>query len=254
MPDIVELFTLANLIAFLTLAALEIVLGIDNIVFIAILTGKLDPSQRARARRIGLTAAMVMRVLLLLTIAAIMKLDKTTLFTLLEQPFTVKDLILLLGGLFLIAKATWEIHDKLEAPKDEDTRAVRRAASFASAIGQIMLLDLVFSIDSVITAVGMVQVVAVMVAAVVVAVLVMMAFANPICDFIERHPTLKMLALAFLLLIGVMLVVESFGGHVPKGYIYFAMGFSLFVELLNIRLRRVSRPVTLHGPHAPREG
>lgn len=257
MPEFAEMFTVASLVAFLTLTALEIVLGIDNIVFIAILTGKLPPEQRAKARRLGLGGAMVMRIALLLTIGAIMKLDKTTLFTLFHHAFTAKDLILLLGGLFLLGKATHEMHSKLEAPKPETSaggsRSIAGAAvvSFGSVIGQILMLDLVFSIDSVITAVGMVQHVPIMIASVIVAVAVMMAFAGPICEFIERHPTMKILALSFLLLIGVMLVAESFGGHIAKGYLYFAMGFSLVVELLNIRLRRVSQPVHLHEPVLP---
>ncbi len=239
-----ELFTAENAIALLTLSALEIVLGIDNIIFIAIITGKLDPAVQARARRLGLLAAMGMRILLLLGITWIMSL-KTTLFNVMGVDFTGKGLILLAGGLFLIGKATYEIHHKLEGPGTAET--AKRAASFGSAIVQIMLIDIVFSLDSVITAVGMVKEdgVPIMITAVVLAVLVMMVFAEPISHFVERHPTLKMLALAFLLLIGVMLVVEGMGGHINKGYIYFAMAFSLGVELLNMRARR-PRPTAAH--------
>lgn len=241
-----HLLTAESAIAFLTLSVLEIVLGIDNIVFIAILTGKLRPEDRARVRTIGLMGAMVMRILLLLSIVWIMKLDKTVLFTLpvINHGITGKDLILLLGGLFLIGKATWEIHDKLEAGGEHGKG--KAIASVVSAIVQIMLLDLVFSIDSVITAVGMAKHIEIMIAAVVAAVLVMLAFSGPICAFIEHHPTIKILALAFLILIGVMLVAEGAGQHVSKGYIYFAMGFSLFVELLNIRFRKAHKPVHLH--------
>ena len=231
-----ELISFESLAALATLAALEIVLGIDNIVFIAIVTGRLDPKVQPRARRIGLLAAMVARILLLLCITWIMGL-KRDLFTLLGHGFSGKDLILLGGGFFLLAKATYEIHHKLEVVADAgQTRRV--AGSFAAAIGQIMLIDVVFSLDSVITAVGMARQVAVMVAAIVLAVIVMMVFAEPISRFIERHPTMKMLALSFLLLVGVMLVAEAFDKHIGRGYIYFAMTFSLGVEMLNIRVRR----------------
>jgi predicted tellurium resistance membrane protein TerC len=240
-----ELLTAENAIALLTLTALEIVLGIDNIVFISILTSKLPPSQRARGRRLGLGAAMLMRILLLLAIGWVVGLTRP-LFELLGHAVSGRNLILLGGGLFLLGKATYEIHDKLEG---ESGRAVPRGAapSFTSVIVQIMILDMVFSLDSVITAVGMAREIAVMVTAVVIAVLVMMVFAGPISAFIERHPTLKMLALSFLILIGAMLVVEGFGKHIEKGYIYFAMAFSLAVELLNLRLRRVRAPVQLHA-------
>jgi predicted tellurium resistance membrane protein TerC len=231
----------------LTLTALEIVLGIDNIVFIAILTSRLPPQEQRKARNVGLALAMLMRIALLLAISAIMKLTQpvfSSFFDRLGHPFSGKDLILLFGGLFLIAKATYEIHHKLQAVTDEQMRA--RPTAFARIIVQILLLDLVFSLDSVITAVGMVQHVSVMIVAVVIAVLVMMVFAGKISRFIEHHPSLKMLALSFLLLVGVMLVVEGWasragtqeGVHIDKGYIYFAMGFSLFVELLNIRTVR----------------
>jgi predicted tellurium resistance membrane protein TerC len=240
-----ELFTSENAIALLTLAGLEIVLGIDNIVFISILVGKLPAAQQANARRIGLLLAMGMRIALLLAISWVMGLT-APLFAVLEHPFTGRDLILLLGGLFLVAKATWEIHDKLEG-EEHAAGGAKRAVSLASILTQIVLLDLVFSLDSVITAVGMARHIEIMIAAVVIAVGVMLAFAGSISAFIERHPTLKMLALAFLLLIGVVLVADGFGQHVSKGYIYFAMAFSLFVEVLNIRIRKPkAEPVHLH--------
>ncbi len=232
-----QLLTTENALAFLSLTMLEIVLGIDNIVFIAILSGKLDPSVQSKARRVGLAGAMLMRIGLLLCISWILHL-KESLLTLMGHDLTGKNLVLLVGGLFLIGKATYEIHDKLEVPGPSNAKTPK-AATFASAIVQIMLLDIVFSIDSVITAVGMADHLAVMIAAVVAAVGVMMVCANPVCAFIERHPSLKMLALSFLLLIGVMLVAEGLGTHVSKGYIYFAMGFSLGVEVLNLRFRKI---------------
>jgi predicted tellurium resistance membrane protein TerC len=241
-----ELFTSENLIALLTLSSLEIVLGIDNIVFISILVGKLPREGQAKARQIGLLLAMGMRIALLVAISWVIGLT-APLFVLpvLEQEISGRDLILLLGGLFLVAKATWEIHDKLEG--GDHTRAAPRVASFGAILLQIVLLDIVFSLDSVITAVGLVKEIAIMITAVVIAVLVMMVFAGRISAFIERHPTLKMLALSFLLLIGVVLIADGFGQHVSKGYIYFAMAFSLFVEVLNIRMRRVTTPpVELH--------
>jgi predicted tellurium resistance membrane protein TerC len=239
-----ELFTSENLIALLTLSSLEIVLGIDNIVFISILVGKLPRERQASARQIGLLLAMGMRIALLLAISWVMGLTEP-LFSVIDHAFSGRDLILLFGGLFLVAKATWEIHDKLEG--SEHGQAAPRAASFGAILVQIMLLDIVFSLDSVITAVGMAREVAIMVAAVVIAVLVMMVFAARISAFIERHPTMKMLALSFLLLIGVVLIADGFGQHVSKGYIYFAMAFSLFVEIMNLRLRRTPEPpVHLH--------
>ncbi len=263
--DLTLLFTAENALALVTLAALEIVLGIDNIVFIAILSGKLPPEQRNRARRLGLLAAMVMRIGLLLSISWIMSL-KDALFTIpiaaMGEAAHVsgKDLILFIGGLFLIAKATHEIHTKLEGPEDE-ARATGAYSSMSSVIAQIMVMDIIFSLDSVITAVGMVKAkpgemwvaLTIMIAAVMIAVFVMMAFARPISDFVERHPTIKMLALSFLVLIGVMLVADAFEQHIPKGYIYFAMAFSLFVEMLNIRMRKAAaKPVHLHQqPHMP---
>jgi predicted tellurium resistance membrane protein TerC len=228
------------------LTSLEIVLGIDNIVFISILCGKLPPEQQARGRRLGLTLAMIMRIVLLLSISWVMGLTRP-LFEVFGTAFSGRNLILAGGGLFLLAKATWEIHDKLEgAVSDEKKgRRSRRYASFTSVLIQIALLDLVFSLDSVITAVGMARSIEVMVAAVVIAVLVMMAFAGFISRFVEAHPTFKMLALSFLILIGAMLLVEGFGKHVEKGYVYFAMAFSLTVEILNIRMRSMRSPVEL---------
>ncbi len=234
------LLTAQGLIGLVTLAALEIVLGIDNIVFIAILAEKLPENQQSRARRLGLLAAMVTRILLLLAIGWIMGLT-APLFTVLGVKISGKSLILIGGGLFLLAKATREIHHRVDAPDDGAGPTARQSASFASAIIQIMIMDIVFSIDSVITAVGMAESPAVMIVAVVIAVVVMMIFADPVSAFIKKHATLKMLALAFLLLIGLMLVVEGIGQHVNKGYIYFAMGFSLAVELLNLRAAKVSR-------------
>lgn len=233
-------------ISLVTLTVLEIVLGIDNVVFIAILAGKLPPEQREKARRLGLSLALITRVLLLLSITWIMSL-KAQLFSLFGHGFTGRDLILLVGGLFLIAKATKEIHEKLEG---EDGHVSRKMApTFTSVITQILLLDIVFSLDSVITAVGMVRQVGVMIAAVVIAVGFMLLFSAHISRFIERHPTLKMLALSFLLLIGVVLVADGFGQHINKGYIYFAMAFSVFVEVLNLRLRsKPTKEVVLRQP------
>ncbi|HEX2836720.1 MAG TPA: TerC family protein [Phycisphaerales bacterium] len=225
------------IIALVTLTAMEIVLGIDNIVFIAILCARLPEKERNKARVVGLALAMITRVLLLLGITWIMSLSKTALFTLpvLNHELTGKDLVLLLGGLFLIYKATKEIHGKVEGShEDHKTGGV---AKFWPVIGQIIIIDIVFSLDSVITAVGMANQIWVMVTAVIVAVLVMLLVSGRIASFIDRHPTVKMLALAFLLLIGVMLVADGLGQHVPKGYIYFAMAFSLGVEVLNMVVR-----------------
>ncbi|HWP35141.1 MAG TPA: TerC family protein [Thermodesulfobacteriota bacterium] len=236
-------------IAFVTLTALEIVLGIDNIVFISILVAKLPPAQRDRARLLGLSLAMLMRIALLFSISWVIGLT-APLFTVFGEEISGRDLILLGGGLFLIAKSTHEMHQKLEGEEARASARVRPA--FASVLTQILLLDLVFSLDSVITAVGMVAEIPIMVAAVVVAVGFMLLFSGPISRFVQRHPTVKMLALAFLLLIGVTLVAEGLGRHIPKGYIYFAMAFSLFVELLNLRLRRVTaEPVRFHEAYAP---
>lgn len=234
--------------AFATLTLLEVVLGIDNVVFISILADKLPADERARARTIGLSLAMLMRIGLLFSLAWVIGLT-APLFSVLAQEISGRDLVMLLGGLFLLAKATHEIHLSLEGPEGVKSSGVR--ASFGAVIVQILLLDIVFSLDSVITAVGMVDQLSIMVAAVVVAVGVMLVFAGSIADFVGRHPTVKMLALSFLLLIGVMLVAEAFDQHIPKGYIYFAMAFSLFVEMLNQRIRRVpAEPVQLHKPIA----
>jgi predicted tellurium resistance membrane protein TerC len=229
-------------IALLTLSALEIVLGVDNVIFISVLASKLPRSEQGRARRIGLLGAMFTRIALLFSLALLARLT-TPLFGVFGQEFSGRDLILVSGGLFLLAKATWEIHDNLEG--GEHHRADKAVTSFVGLIAQIMVLDIVFSLDSVITAIGMARQIGVMVAAVVVAVAVMMWASGPIASFVDRHPTVKILALSFLLLIGFSLVAEGFGQHVPKGYIYFAMGFSVFVEMLNLRLRRVSDPVHL---------
>jgi predicted tellurium resistance membrane protein TerC len=233
-------------IALATLTFLEIVLGVDNIIFISILSGKLPPAEQPRARRLGLLGAMVTRVMLLFSLAWIIRLTHPW-FTVLGRGISGRDLILILGGLFLMGKSTHEIHDKLEG--EEGHASGRVAASFASVIIQIMLLDVVFSLDSVITAVGMVDELWVMVTAVIVAVGIMMWAAESISAFVHRHPTVKMLALSFLLLIGLSLLAEGFGHHIPKGYIYFAMGFSVFVESINLRLRRKSSPVQLHEPY-----
>jgi predicted tellurium resistance membrane protein TerC len=222
-------------IALLTLTALEIVLGIDNIIFISILAGKLPRDQQARARTLGLAAAMVSRIALLFSLAWVMRLTNP-LFAVLGQEISGRDLILILGGLFLLAKSTHEIHLKVEG-SDEHVKEVA-VNSFWGVILQIFVLDVVFSLDSVITAIGMADEVAVMIAAVIVAILFMMAFAGAVGEFVERHPTVKMLALSFLLMIGLSLVAEGLDQHIPKGYIYFAMAFSVFVEMLNLRIRQ----------------
>jgi predicted tellurium resistance membrane protein TerC len=226
-------------IGLLTLTALEIVLGIDNIIFISILAGKLPPEQEAKARRLGLMVAMVSRILLLFSLTWVVRLT-SPLFVLFGHSISGRDLVLLVGGLFLLAKATHEIHDKLEG--GEGDRSAKVAASMTAVLVQIMLLDVVFSLDSVITAVGMVQHLAVMVTAVVIAVGVMLVFSGAVSRFVNRHPTVKILALSFLIMIGVMLIAEGFGQHIPKGYVYFAMAFSVFVEMLNMRVRKVSQP------------
>jgi predicted tellurium resistance membrane protein TerC len=238
--------TTDGLIALVTLTFLEIVLGVDNIIFISILSGKLGADEQTRARRVGLIAAMVMRILLLLSLTWIMRLT-APLFTVFQQEISGRDLILILGGLFLLGKATLEIHDKLEG--EEGHGSARVAPSFASVIVQIMLLDIVFSLDSVITAVGMAEDVSIMVTAVVISVGIMMFAAEPISAFVNRHPTVKVLALSFLLLIGVSLIGDGLGMHIPKGYVYFAMGFSVFVEMINLRVRKKTAPVKLHSPY-----
>lgn len=242
------IFTADNLVALLTLTALEVVLGVDNVIFISILAGKLPPADQDRARRVGLLAAMVMRILLLFSLAWIVRLTEP-IVTILGRGISGRDLILLGGGLFLIAKATMEIHEKLEGVEGE--RSARVAPSFGAVIVQIMLLDIVFSLDSVITAVGMADSIAVMVIAVVLAVGIMMLSAAGVSAFVQRHPTVKVLALSFLMLIGLSLVGEGMGHHIPKGYIYFAMGFSVFVEMINLRLRAGGPPVELHEPYTP---
>jgi predicted tellurium resistance membrane protein TerC len=233
-------------IALATLTILEIVLGIDNIVFISILAGKLRQEDRARARKIGLSLAMFIRIALLWSITWVMRLT-TPWFVAFGNEISGRDMILLVGGLFLIAKSTHEIHEKLEG--EEGHGSARVAASFVGIIVQILLLDIVFSLDSVITAVGMADDLAVMVLAVVIAVGVMLLSAGAISDFVEHHPTVKMLALSFLLLIGVSLIGEGLDQHIPKGYIYFAMGFSIFVEMINLRIRAKVAPVHLHRPY-----
>ncbi len=235
-------------IAFVTLTFLEIVLGVDNVIFISILSGKLPKDQQKRARRVGLVAAMLMRIGLLFSLTWMARLTEP-LFHVMGQGFSGRDLILVVGGLFLLAKATYEIHDKLEG--EEGHSSGRVAATFASVITQVMLLDIVFSLDSVITAIGMADNLVVMVTAVVLAVAVMLVAAEPISAFVEVHPTVKILALSFLLLIGLSLVADGFGQHISKGYIYFAMGFSVFVEMINIRIkgRRKAKPVELRHPY-----
>ena len=240
------LLTSDNLIALVTLTALEVVLGVDNVIFISILAGKLRTEDQARARRVGLMAAMVMRILLLFSLAWIVRLTEP-LFTVLGKGISGRDLILLGGGLFLLAKATIEIHEKLEGVEGE--RSARVAPSFGAVILQIMVLDIVFSLDSVITAVGMAESLAVMVIAVVLAVGIMLLSSTAVSEFVQEHPTVKVLALSFLMLIGMSLVGEGLGQHIPKGYIYFAMGFSVFVEMINLRVRKKGVPVDLHEPY-----
>jgi predicted tellurium resistance membrane protein TerC len=239
-----------GLVALVTLSVLEVVLGIDNVIFISILAGKLPKESQERARRIGLMAAMGMRILLLMSIAWIVRLT-APLFTLpvVDRPISGRDLILIIGGMFLLFKATREIHDKLEG--EEGHVSARVAPTMAAVITQIMLLDIVFSLDSVITAVGMADDLSIMVAAVVIAVAIMMFAARPVSEFVDAHPTVKVLALSFLLLIGCSLVAEGFGVHIPKGYVYFAMGFSVFVEMINLRTKAKAKPVDLHDAYRP---
>ncbi|MFA6288129.1 MAG: TerC family protein [Opitutaceae bacterium] len=235
-------------ISLFTLTALEIVLGIDNIIFISILAGKLPAHQQDKARKLGLSLALITRILLLCSLTWLMKLT-TVLFTLpvLHAEITGKSLILLAGGLFLIGKSVVEVHEKLESPDGHETTG-KKITSFSATIVQILLLDIVFSLDSVITAVGMAQHLGVMVAAVIIALVVMLMFAKAISDFVNRHPTLKMLALSFLILIGMTLVGEALGQHIPKGYIYFSMAFAFGVEMLNLRIRTKAKPVQLRSP------
>jgi predicted tellurium resistance membrane protein TerC len=235
-----------GLLALVTLTFLEIILGVDNVIFISILSGRLPTKDQLKARRTGLLAAMVMRIGLLMSIAWLVRLTEP-LFTVLGRAIAGRDLILIGGGLFLLGKATLEIHERLEG--EETAGRERVAPSFGAVIVQIMLLDIVFSLDSVVTAVGMAEDVSVMVAAVVMSVAIMMFAAEPISAFVSKHPTIKMLALSFLLLIGMSLVGDGLGMHVRKGYIYFAMGFSVFVEMINLRVRKAGPPVKLHQPY-----
>ncbi|MEI7968881.1 MAG: TerC family protein [Betaproteobacteria bacterium] len=235
-------------VALATLVVLEIVLGVDNIIFISILVGRLPAHERNLARNLGLGAAMVTRLLLLLSLAWIMRLT-APLFEVLGQPFSGRDLILVTGGLFLLWKSVHEIHNSLEGAEDDHARA--GAASFAGVLAQIAVIDIIFSLDSVITAVGMVDQIGVMVLAIIITVGVMLVAARPIGEFVDRHPTVKMLALAFLIVVGVALVADGLGFHIPKGYIYFAMAFSMGVELLNIRARSRGKAVVLHKPDRP---
>ncbi|MEX2178549.1 MAG: TerC family protein [Gemmatimonadaceae bacterium] len=233
-------------IGLLTLTVLEVVLGIDNIIFISILASKLPAQQQPLARRLGLTGAFVSRLALLFSIAWVVKLT-APLFTVFDFPISGRALILIVGGLFLIGKATFEIHGKLEG-EDHEATGKRVMPSLVGVVAQIMVIDIVFSLDSVITAVGMVDQISIMVIANVIALGIMLMAAGPIAGFVDRHPTVKMLALSFLLLIGTNLVAEGFGAHIPKGYTYFAMGFAVMVEMLNLRLRKKSEPVQLHRP------
>lgn len=233
-------------IAFLTLVALELVLGVDNVIFISILASKLPPEQQQSARRTGIMLAVVTRILLLLSLSWIIGLTEP-LFTVIGFKISGRDIVLVVGGLFLIWKSVHEIHQRLEG--DEGRAGAKVRAAFWSVIIQIMLLDIVFSLDSVITAVGMVDELAIMIAAVIIAAVVMIFSATPLSNFVERHPTVKMLALSFLLLIGFTLIVEGLHQKIPKGYIYFAMGFSVLVEMLNLRIRGKGEPVTLHEPY-----
>lgn len=245
--SLLELLTDPNAwLAFATLAALEIVLGIDNLIFISILAGKLPPEQQARARQMGIAVALISRLALLFTLAWIMKLT-APLFAVAGNEISGKDLVLLIGGLFLIYKATMEIHEKLEGHEAPATVSGAGGAAFGAVILQIMVIDVVFSLDSIITAVGMVDHLAIMVAAILASVAFMLLFASAVHGFVNRHPTIKMLALAFLLVIGLALIADGLDFHIPKGYIYSAMAFAIAVELLNIRLRRAGTPVHLHG-------
>jgi predicted tellurium resistance membrane protein TerC len=244
------LFSAEGLIALATLTLLEVILGVDNVIFISILSSKLPAASQGRARRTGLLAAMAMRIVLVLSVAWIIGLTQP-LVTILGRGISGRDLVLIGGGLFLLGKATLEIHDGLEG--EEGHGSARVAPSLAAVIAQIMLLDIVFSLDSVITAVGMADDVSIMIGAVVLAVGIMMFSAEPISRFVSEHPTVKMLALSFLLLIGLSLVGDGLGMHIPKGYIYFAMGFSVFVEMVNLRVRAAKSPVHLHRSYVREE-
>ncbi len=244
MEQLAHLFTLDGVISLLTLIVMEIVLGIDNIIFISILAGKLPKNQQAKARRIGLSLALLMRIGLLFSITWIIGL-KEDVITVAGLGFSGRDLVLLAGGLFLIAKSTSEIHSKIEGEEDHTNPDLKRITMNA-AIVQILLLDVVFSFDSILTAVGLVNEIVTMIAAVIISMIVMLVAAKSVSDFVNNHPTIKMLALAFLLMIGFMLVVEAFDVHVPKGYVYFAMAFSLLVELMNLRMRKKSTKKAVH--------
>lgn len=249
------------LLGLLTLTAMEIVLGIDNVIFLAIIVGKLPKEKQARARKLGLAAALGTRLLLLASLSFLIGLTKP-LFTLPDLPLlhdlearevSLRDLILLVGGIFLIGKSVTEIHEKLESAKPQDAAKPTKTVSFAKVLIQIAIIDIIFSLDSVITAIGMVEELWVMIVAMILSMLVMLAFAGSIGDFVAKHPTVKILALSFLILIGVMLTAESLGQHIDKGYIYFAMAFAVLVEMLNIRLHRKLDPVKLHGSEMPKE-
>jgi len=236
------LLSIHSIVPFFTLLALELVLGIDNIIFISIISDRLPHSQRRKARIVGLTLAIITRLMLLFSLSWIMSLTEP-LFTVFNQSISGRDLILILGGLFLIAKSTHEIHQKLEA--SEEVNTVTKSSNFAFIIVQILLLDIVFSLDSVITAVGMVNEIPIMAAAIIVATIIMILASHSIADFVDRHPTIKILALSFLVLIGVALLAEGFDTHIPKGYIYFSMAYALTVEVLNLRLRKKAEPIHL---------
>lgn len=237
-----SLFSIHSLIAFLTLCALELVLGVDNIIFISIISDKLPKHQRKSIRILGLSLAIITRIALLLSLSWVMGLTDT-LFTVFGQDISGKDIILILGGLFLIAKSTHEIHQKLEASEEENSK--KKTTTYLFILAQILLLDIVFSLDSVITAVGMVNEIPIMIAAILVSTIVMIFASNSIAEFVDKHPTLKLLALSFLVLIGVALLAEGFDTHIPKGYIYFSMAYALIVEVLNIRLRKKTDPIPL---------
>jgi predicted tellurium resistance membrane protein TerC len=237
-----ELFTWASLVSLLTLTVLEIVLGIDNIIFISIVSGKLPKDQQRKARLTGLALALIMRIALLFGITWIIQL-KDPVFTVFEHDVSWRDMILLAGGLFLLAKSTTEIHGKLEGEEESDSK--KASITMASAIIQIVLLDMVFSFDSILTAIGIADEVLIMITAVIISLGIMLVFAHKVSDFVNKHPTIKMLALSFLLMIGFLLMAEGFHIEVPKGYLYFAMAFSLIVELLNMRMRKKSKPIQL---------
>jgi len=253
----VEILTAENLMAFLTLLALEIVLGIDNVIFISILSDKLPASQKALGQQLGIGLAVVGRILLLLAIAWVQSLEGTQVVTLFGNVITGKGLVLLLGGLFLIGKSTYEIHEKLEVEEYDKHGTGKAAITLTAMVAQVLVIDLVFSLDSVITAVGISNVLSVMVVAILIAAGIMVVFAGRVSDFVSRHPTVKMLALSFLILIGALLVAEGWNAEATKGlrlknYIYFAMAFSFLIEMLNLQLRRARRPVQLHNsPHLP---